>query len=57
MDGEKADLAADPIDEEADDGGGKRGDEFRRYSYTDVFEDSEPMLEDLRTVLTRDLVR
>ena len=30
-----------------------RGDEFRRYTWTDVFEEPGPMLADLRTLLSR----
>jgi very-short-patch-repair endonuclease len=33
-----------------------RGDEFRRYTWTDVAEDPEPMLADLRSLLDRDPV-
>jgi very-short-patch-repair endonuclease len=32
-----------------------RGDEFRRYTWRDVVEDPEPMLRDLRALLTRQL--
>ena len=32
-----------------------RGDEFRRYSWRDVAEEPEPMLEDLRSLLSRQL--
>jgi hypothetical protein len=32
-----------------------RGDEFRRYTWRDVAEDPEPMLKDLRALLTRQL--
>jgi very-short-patch-repair endonuclease len=32
-----------------------RGDEFRRYTWRDVVEDPEPMLEDLRALLSRQL--
>jgi very-short-patch-repair endonuclease len=32
-----------------------RGDEFRRYTWRDVAEDPEPMLEDLRALLARQL--
>jgi very-short-patch-repair endonuclease len=30
----------------------RRGDEFRRYTYTDVFEDPTEMLDELRELLT-----
>jgi hypothetical protein len=32
-----------------------RGDEFRRYTYEDVFTHPDPMLADLRRLLNRDL--
>jgi very-short-patch-repair endonuclease len=31
-----------------------RGDEFRRFTWTDVIEDPEPMLADLRSILGAD---
>ena len=35
----------------------KRGDEWRRYDWDDVFTDPAPMLADLRTLLSRPAAR